>query len=143
MKTQIHYVRLTIIQQILIILYSKDINAQDIYIKGTVSDSTNQPLYGATISLIDKNNFVITYVFSGKDGGFKLPYFDNGVLINVSYIGYMSANLSIAITKKEYNIKLLNPAQKIIDYWKNLWGMPDKYQAQSIVDQIIIRWTHF
>jgi hypothetical protein len=99
---------------ILIILYSKDINAQDIYIKGTVSDSTNQPLYGATISLIDKNNFVITYVFSGKDGGFKLPYFDNGVLINVSYIGYMSANLSIAITKKEYNIKLI-PITKILN----------------------------
>lgn len=44
------------------------------------------------------------------------------------------------ITKSIYSSSFsISRKNKIIDYWKNLWGMPDKYQAQSIVDQIIIR----
>jgi hypothetical protein len=44
------------------------------------------------------------------------------------------------ITKSIYSSSFsISRKNKIIDYWKNFWGMPDKYQAQSIVDQIIIR----
>lgn len=44
------------------------------------------------------------------------------------------------ITKSKYSSSFsISRKNKIIDYWKNLWGMPEKYHAQSIVDQIIIK----
>lgn len=46
------------------------------------------------------------------------------------------AKISKSIYSSSFSISRKN---KIIDYWKNLWGMPEKYQAQSIVDQIIIK----
>ena len=45
------------------------------------------------------------------------------------------ANIPKRIHETSFSISRKN---KIIDYWKNTWGLSEKYTDQTIVDQIIL-----
>lgn len=83
------------------------INAQYTNISGTVTDTTKQPLFGASIAILNEQGLVIVFTSTKKDGNFILPYFDKGIWINVSYVGYKSQKIKIDSLKSYYNFKLI------------------------------------
>jgi hypothetical protein len=82
------------------------INAQAYNVVGVVTDSANQPLQGASVTILNDRSLVIGYTSSNQDGNFKLPHFDKGVWINVSYVGYKSKKIKLDSSITKYNIHL-------------------------------------
>lgn len=96
-----------------ILLGSYTLYGQQRLITGIAADTSNQPLFGATISILNAGNLVIAYTSSNRDGRFKLAFSENAVSINVSYVGYKNGQVKIDSFKSEYIIQL-EPEVKIL-----------------------------
>ena len=100
---------------IFILQGSFDLFAQQRFIAGTVSDTSNLPLVGATISILNADNLVIAYTSSNKDGRFKLSISKDAFLINASYVGYRNEQVQIDSTKSDYAIQLVSEVKMLKD----------------------------
>ncbi|GGK12153.1 SusC/RagA family TonB-linked outer membrane protein [Yeosuana aromativorans] len=76
-------------------------------ISGTVTDSSGQPLPGATI-LVEKTNRGTTTDF---DGGFTISA-SQGEILNISYVGFATAKITVG-TAKTYNVQLQEDAAQL------------------------------
>ena len=74
-------------------------------ISGVVTDSDNQPIPGANITIVGETASTVT----GLDGGFilksskKPPY-----TINVTSVGYLSQRVSVSSNNQKVMVKLLD-----------------------------------
>ena len=98
---------LNIIAVILISITPFCINAQSSNIRGTVTDSTNLPLFGASITVLNDQGLIIVYSSTKQNGNFILPSFNKGIWINVSCVGFKSQKIKIDSLKSYYNFKLI------------------------------------
>lgn len=88
---------------LLLLLLPTMLLAQNRRISGTVMDSLNKPLAGATVSESPVNGTT-----TGEDGRFSLPLKGNPSFITVSFIGYATQQVSI---KKENRLYIhMQPA---------------------------------
>ena len=94
---------------------SLELHGQQKYITGIISDTSNQPLIGATISLLNSESLVIAYTSGNKDGSFKLPYSENAFWIKASFVGYKSEQVKIEKSKLVYTIRLVPEAKMLKD----------------------------
>jgi hypothetical protein len=91
------------------------INAQTYSITGVVTDSAKQPLHGASVTILNDRSLVIGYTSSNQYGNFKLPYFNKGVWINVSYVGFKSQKIKLDSSITHYNIHLVTETKILED----------------------------
>ena len=78
-------------------------NAQNLTVNGTVIDSTEEPMIGATVQVDGTNNIVVTDL----DGNFTLKNVASNATLVVTYIGYKTekvavngqSNLTITLTE--------------------------------------------
>ncbi len=76
-------------------------------ITGRVTDSSNAPLEGATVTVKETNRIVLT----DKDGKFSIEA-QAGQTLLISYIGYGNETVKLG-SSKEYNVKLIPGSQKM------------------------------
>jgi TonB-linked SusC/RagA family outer membrane protein len=76
-------------------------------ITGRVTDSSNAPLEGATVTVKETNRIVLT----DKDGKFSIEA-QAGQTLLISYIGYGNETVKLG-TSKDYNVKLIPGSQKM------------------------------
>ncbi|WP_295769293.1 SusC/RagA family TonB-linked outer membrane protein [uncultured Mucilaginibacter sp.] len=70
-------------------------------VNGKVTDTTGRPLHGATIKVVDNDNYTVT----DKDGKFSIDAIQ-GTQVIVSYIGYESTSFTVAERSVFQNIML-------------------------------------
>jgi len=68
---------------------AKNITSKLIDIKGTVTDESDRPLFGATIKVKDSNKTTTT----DNEGKFMLSEVDQDAVLVISYVGYQSAEI--------------------------------------------------
>lgn len=82
--------------------------AQSKTVTGTVVDNTGEPIIGASVIVDGSTNGTIT----DFDGNFSLANVANNATLKVSYIGYLSQNISAA-GKTSFRIVLIEDAQTL------------------------------
>lgn len=82
---------------ILIILFSSKVFSQDVLkVSGHVSDSSGEPIIGATVVVKGTTNGTVTDI----DGNFRLPSVSEGATLAVSFIGYKEAEIKAGANLK-------------------------------------------
>lgn len=88
-------------------------------IRGSVTDSKQQPLEKASVSLLQaKDSTAVLNVFTDNKGNFELSKIDEGsYLLLITYLGYQQIIKTIEITpeKKEFNLGHLTMKDKSVD----------------------------
>ena len=87
---------------LLFLLCGVTATAQNREIGGTVLDETGQPAIGATVVVKGTNSMTIT----GLDGQFKLSVPKDAGQLEISYVGYDTAKITLGRGKNVYNVKL-------------------------------------
>ena len=87
---------------LLFLLCGVTATAQNREIGGTVLDETGQPAIGATVVVKGTNSMTIT----GLDGQFKLSVPKDAGELEISYVGYETAKITLGRGKNVYNVKL-------------------------------------
>jgi hypothetical protein len=87
---------------LLFLLCGVTATAQNREIGGTVLDETGQPAIGATVVVKGTNSMTIT----GLDGQFKLSVPKDAGQLEISYVGYETAKITLGRGKNVYNVKL-------------------------------------
>ncbi|MFT4031056.1 MAG: carboxypeptidase-like regulatory domain-containing protein [Siphonobacter sp.] len=89
-------------------LFFFDSFSQSLEIYGSVKNELGEPLFGATISIVNDNNKVIQFKISDKNGTFSLKINDNlkNLTIVVRFLGYAESRVLITNDKKEYVFRL-------------------------------------
>lgn len=100
-------------------------------IKGTVVDEQNVPVVGATIIVVGTSNGAAT----GLDGSFTLSRVKVGSELQVSFLGYETASLTVT-TATEYNVVLKDASEKIEDIVVVGYGTQKKASVTAAISQI-------
>ena len=90
---------------IALIMFCQKVSAQGFTASGTVVDSSNEPLIGATVKIVGENTGAVTDI----DGHFTLDCSSNSTL-EVSYIGYISQQVKAS---QGMNIMLTEDAKML------------------------------
>jgi hypothetical protein len=78
------------------------------FFKGTIHDAKGNPVTSATVSLKSTDGAIISYTRSDQKGAFIVPASvdRNGLLLEVSSLGYKRQSLPVADQRKAYNFRL-------------------------------------
>lgn len=76
--------------------------AQHLNVKGTVSDKLGEPIIGASVVVKGTSNGVITDI----DGAFSLSNVPSDGILEISYIGYKSVEVTVSPSKTSYAVTL-------------------------------------
>ncbi|MDE6122625.1 MAG: carboxypeptidase-like regulatory domain-containing protein, partial [Duncaniella dubosii] len=76
---------------LLVLCVGFNANAQNLTVSGTVVDSTDEPMIGATVQVDGTKNIVVTDI----DGNFTLKNVAKNATLVVSYIGYKTEKIAV------------------------------------------------
>jgi TonB-linked SusC/RagA family outer membrane protein len=101
--------RLSILTMLFAILMPLSLWAQDITISGTITDSNNNPVIGATVLVKNTTNGTVT----GVNGGYSIKAPADGTL-QISSIGYLTEDVAIS-GQTSINVSLANDIRNLQD----------------------------
>ncbi len=90
---------------LLILCFNWSVKAQKVSLEGTVNDTLNEPLIGATVMLLQaKDSVLAKFGITNEKGKFKLEKVSpDEYILQISYLGY--TNLSQPFTASELEVK--------------------------------------
>lgn len=126
---------------VLSFLFSIGIQAQDITVKGVVTDETSEPIVGATIRVGNTASGTVTDV----DGNFSVQA-KKGSMLTVSYVGYKAQTVKVAgpsmniVLKEDYNtldeVVLVGTVMKKSDLTGAVVGVDSKTLRERPVNNV-------
>lgn len=85
---------------LLLLLSVLSTQAQNIYIKGRITETSQQPVVAANVSLWTTDSTLVTGVTSDGEGRFTLNKLKQGdYRLSVSFIGYRNENILLKLNK--------------------------------------------
>ncbi|NDW09670.1 TonB-dependent receptor [Dysgonomonas sp. 520] len=121
-----------LIYTFILFLFSVGLVAQNVSIKGKISDTRGEPIIGASIKLLDGKMIAVTDI----DGLFKADVPSKpDLILTVSYMGYQSQNVKVA-GKTELNIVLKEDAQKLDEIVVIGYGTQKRSSLTSSIETI-------
>lgn len=90
------------------LLHTEDFQQQKKTVSGVVTDKTGEPLIGANVKEKGATNGTIT----GIDGDFTLSV-DNNAVLEITYIGFVTQNISVANSSGTIRVQLSEDAQTL------------------------------
>lgn len=93
---------------LLVLCVGLEANARSITVTGTVVDTTDEPLIGATVQVKGSKITTVT----DADGNFKLTKISDNATLIVSYIGYKTQEITVGEGKK-LKITLLDDSEAL------------------------------
>ncbi len=103
---------------------------EDHLVKGVVTDKNGFPLFGATVSIVNKNKGV----FTDEDGSYKLMALNSDVL-KFTYIGYKSKEVVVG-NQQEINVDLDEAVSKLDEVQITAYGKTSKRIATGNITTI-------
>lgn len=87
-------------------------NAQSFKLSGKVVDEDKDPLFGATVSVVDSRKGTTT----DMDGKYQLTLSSGEYMIQVKYLGYETIVQAVAVTNEDVSLDfVLYPAENVLD----------------------------
>lgn len=142
------------------IICTTSLLAQNIDIKGKITDTNQQILEGATIAVYKQDTVLVNGTISHADGLFELKGLPSDPYkIVISYVGYATENIQLSASKKdidlgvislvsdtelgeivvtgsskryEVNRQVLIPTQSVMDISNNAWSLIKNMQLSRI-----------
>ncbi|MCH2080938.1 MAG: hypothetical protein MK226_01045 [Saprospiraceae bacterium] len=100
---------------IIYFLLSSNISlAQTLY--GSVTDSLENPLFGASLVLLDSAEQILTYGFSNEKGNWELSYSQAAVQLKINYLAYQELSIQVSDSLLKESIRcVLTPLNNQIE----------------------------
>ena len=88
-------------------------SAQSVEVTGTVTDSTEAPLPGATVVLLQaSDSLIVSFGASRPDGAFRIPRVGAGsYLLQVTYVGYLAATQPLTVASENVDVGRIQLAE--------------------------------
>src|SRR5690606_18811289 len=97
-----------LVTTVIILLSSLSVWAQTFHVSGIVKDDVNEPLAGASVTLLNAQDKYMGGTAANLDGTFVVTDLPAGdYLLRISYIGYEDYQKSLKITEANLNVGIL------------------------------------
>lgn len=100
-------------------------------ITGVVTDSSGEPLIGATVSVVGSTSGAIT----DMDGRFRLINVPDGATVRISYIGYITQQFTVD-NRTNYTVTLREDSEMIDEIIVIGYGTTTRKSAVGAIDQV-------
>lgn len=89
------------------------LEAQTVYVNGTVRDAQGKPLGQVLCKLLSARDSLLTYVVTRPTGAYRLPVKQGGTQLVFSKMGYAPVRLVYEASRRQVDVSLVEQSQSI------------------------------